>query len=67
LLEVAGLGGVRAAPAVPGPAPTSESAAFDEYSSGLASDWMRANPLAATAQQYFSGDEQDGGSASRAK
>lgn len=32
---------------------------FDTFADQLASDWMRANPMAATSQQYFSGQEQD--------
>lgn len=33
--------------------------AFDRLADSLAADWMRANPIAATTQQYFSGAEQD--------
>jgi uncharacterized protein (DUF885 family) len=33
--------------------------AFDRFADQLAADWMRANPEAATRQQYFSGPEQD--------
>ena len=33
--------------------------AFDRFADQLAADWMRANPLAATGEQYFSGAEQD--------
>lgn len=33
--------------------------AFDSFAQKLADEWMRANPAAATAQQYFSGAEQD--------
>jgi uncharacterized protein (DUF885 family) len=32
---------------------------FDTFVDSLAADWMRANPRAATSQQYFSGKEQD--------
>ncbi len=32
---------------------------FDLFVDRLAADWMRANPAAATTQQYFSGAEQD--------
>jgi uncharacterized protein (DUF885 family) len=35
------------------------SPSFDAWAEHLAADWMRANPTAATAAQYFSGDEQD--------
>jgi uncharacterized protein (DUF885 family) len=35
-------------------------AAFDRFAEGLAAEWMRANPMAATSVQYFSGEEQDG-------
>ena len=35
------------------------SSSFDAWAEHLAADWMRANPTAATASQYFSGDEQD--------
>jgi len=33
---------------------------FDQFAEGLAAEWMRANPMAATSAQYFSGEEQDG-------
>jgi uncharacterized protein (DUF885 family) len=33
---------------------------FDRFAEGLAAEWMRANPMAATSAQYFSGEEQDG-------
>jgi uncharacterized protein (DUF885 family) len=39
-------------------APGRES--FDQFAEGLAAEWMRANPMAATSVQYFSGEEQDG-------
>jgi uncharacterized protein (DUF885 family) len=39
-------------------APGRES--FDQFAEGLAAEWMRANPMAATSTQYFSGEEQDG-------
>jgi uncharacterized protein (DUF885 family) len=32
---------------------------FDIFVDRLAADWMRANPAAATTQQYFAGSEQD--------
>ncbi len=35
------------------------SPSFDAWADHFAADWMRANPTAATATQYFSGDEQD--------
>jgi uncharacterized protein (DUF885 family) len=38
-------------------APRRES--FDIFVDHLAADWMRANPAAATSQQYFAGAEQD--------
>ena len=34
-------------------------AAFDQFTDTFAAEWMRANPAAATAQQFFSGAEQD--------
>jgi uncharacterized protein (DUF885 family) len=37
-----------------------EREAFDQFAEGLAAEWMRANPMAATSAQYFSGKEQDG-------
>src|SRR5271166_5544047 len=42
-------------------APTASAvqASFDLFVDRLAADWMRANPAAATSQQYFSGTEQD--------
>ena len=57
-----------AAPATTAPvaasttATASESArqkSFDAFTDELAAEWMRANPAAATAQQYFTGAEQD--------
>jgi uncharacterized protein (DUF885 family) len=51
-----------AAPRSAGPARTSAAAvqqSFDAFTDDLAASWMRANPTAATAQQYFSGAEQD--------
>ncbi len=48
-----------ATPALAGQIPSAAGPAFDEFAQRLAADWMRANPAAATAQQYFSGDEQD--------
>jgi len=41
------------------PAPPASQASFDRFVDRLAADWMRANPIAATTQQYFSGAEQD--------
>jgi uncharacterized protein (DUF885 family) len=32
---------------------------FHAFTDELAVEWMRANPIAATTQQYFSGEEQD--------
>ena len=32
---------------------------FDSFTDEFAAEWMRANPAAATTQQYFSGAEQD--------
>ena len=34
-------------------------AAFDRFADDLAAEWMRANPVLATMQQYFTGAEQD--------
>jgi uncharacterized protein (DUF885 family) len=34
-------------------------AAFDRFADDLAAEWMRANPVLATSQQYFAGAEQD--------
>jgi uncharacterized protein (DUF885 family) len=42
--------------ALPPPAPDQP---FDAFVDRVAADWMRADPTAATAQQYFSGSEQD--------
>jgi uncharacterized protein (DUF885 family) len=50
LLGTASMGQTAASPA---------QQAFDDYTERLAADWMRANPAAATAQQYFQGAEQD--------
>jgi uncharacterized protein (DUF885 family) len=33
--------------------------AFDRFADSFAAEWMRANPVAATMQQYFTGAEQD--------
>jgi uncharacterized protein (DUF885 family) len=38
---------------------TATAMSFDTFADNLAADWMRANPRAATSQQYFSGKEQD--------
>jgi len=35
------------------------AATFDRFCDTLAAEWMRADPQAATALQYFSGTEQD--------
>jgi uncharacterized protein (DUF885 family) len=53
------LGGQRAFPAEVAPHRETERAAFDHFAEGFAAEWMRANPLAATSAQYFSGEEQD--------
>ncbi len=50
--------GAAASPAEEAPA-TALQKSFDQFADDLAAHWMRANPTAATAQQYFSGDEQD--------
>jgi len=49
----------RAACAAEITAGTPTQRAFDAFTDAFAADWMRANPSAATAQQYFSGAEQD--------
>jgi uncharacterized protein (DUF885 family) len=36
-----------------------EQQAFDRFAEGLAAEWMRANPIAATTAQFFVGEEQD--------
>lgn len=41
------------------PSSSRTDASFDMFVDRLAADWMRANPAAATSQQYFSGAEQD--------
>jgi uncharacterized protein (DUF885 family) len=38
---------------------TAAQRSFDIFTDQLAADWMRANPVAATAQQYFQNEEQD--------
>jgi uncharacterized protein (DUF885 family) len=50
-----------AIPGSPRAAPTGAGAQvpFDIFADGLAAEWMRANPMAATTVQYFSGPEQD--------
>jgi len=40
-------------------ASTSARASFDRFAEALAAEWMRANPIAATSAQYFSGSDQD--------
>ena len=60
-------GGVAEASPTTGPKARPSAAAslpsvqqsFDEFTDDLAAQWMRANPVAATTQQYFSGAEQD--------
>jgi uncharacterized protein (DUF885 family) len=62
-----GANGVCAEAPTPTPATTATVAApvssrqqsFDAFTDELAVEWMRANPAAATAQQYFTGAEQD--------
>lgn len=41
------------------PALHATAPAFDAFTDRLAAEWMRANPAAATTQQYFIGAEQD--------
>ena len=48
---------VPAAPAVPTASGVQKS--FEAFTDKLAADWMRANPAAATQQQYFAGAAQD--------
>ena len=60
LLGAGNLANAVATPSGPssrGPAAVPES--FDIFTDELAAQWMRANPIAATTQQYFSGEEQD--------
>jgi uncharacterized protein (DUF885 family) len=60
LLLGASPGNIHAAPpATAAASAKAGSPAFDRFVDRLAADWMRANPAAATAQQYFSGAEQD--------
>src|SRR5262245_61309567 len=40
------------------PQPTQKHKTFNEFAEQLAAQWMRADPTAATSQQYFSGAEQ---------
>jgi uncharacterized protein (DUF885 family) len=47
---------VSAGSAAAKPAP---DAGFDQFAQNLAAEWMRANPMAATTTQYFSGAEED--------
>src|ERR1700761_1619603 len=45
-----------------GPPPSAArapQAEFDQYTTQFAADWIKANPQAATSQQYFEGAEQD--------
>ena len=56
--------GMAAADARPGGAggastDTPVQRSFDTFTDEFAAEWMRANPTAATSQQYFSGAEQD--------
>lgn len=37
---------------------TGTQASFNEFAEQLAADWMRADPVGASAQQYFTGEEQ---------
>jgi uncharacterized protein (DUF885 family) len=48
-----------ATPAGAGAAESSRQQSFDAFTEQLAAEWMHANPAAATAQQYFTGAEQD--------
>ena len=41
------------------PAAAAVRRSFDAFTDDLAAQWMRANPAAATSQQYFQGPEQD--------
>jgi len=41
------------------PAPSASAPSFDHFAEQLAADWERADPIAATSDQYFSGAEQD--------
>ncbi len=41
------------------PAPPTAQQPFDAYVDNLVADWVRADPMSATASQYFSGAEQD--------
>ena len=59
LLIGAGAADIHAAPRIAAASTKAGSPAFDRFVDRLAADWMRHNPAAATAQQYFSGDEQD--------
>ena len=45
--------------AATGTIPTRAQESFDAFAERVAADWMRASPQLATAQQYFSGAEQD--------
>lgn len=48
------------AAAAPSPATeTTTQQSFDDFTDEFAAEWMRANPTAATSQQYFTGAEQD--------
>jgi uncharacterized protein (DUF885 family) len=45
--------------AASGTTPTHAQESFDAFAERAAADWIRLNPQVATAQQYFSGAEQD--------
>jgi uncharacterized protein (DUF885 family) len=53
------LGAPALAPRASAGCPTAVQRSFDKFTEGLAAAWMRANPTAATSQQYFSGQQQD--------
>lgn len=48
----------EAAPSEHAPSAAAEQKSFDEFVERLAAQWMRADPVSASAQQYFSGPEQ---------
>ena len=58
-LTIAAIAALLVVPAAVSASATPAAASFDAWAENLAADWMRANPSAATAAQYFSGDEQD--------
>jgi uncharacterized protein (DUF885 family) len=57
LLAATAATGALAAPT--SPTTSAKPAPFDTFVETLAADWMRADPTAATAAQYFNGSEQD--------